>query len=177
MAKVTELFGAEEIATCVRDLADRIAAVYPEDGDQPVVMVVLLKGAFMFAADLIRALDRRGVHPEVDFLSASSYGSGTESSGDVQVGAVPSTDLVGRDVLLVDDILDTGRSLKKVCGMLEARGAGSIRTCVLLDKPSRRKVDVEADFVGFVVPNRFVVGYGVDLAGRYRHLPFVGVLD
>ena len=177
MAKVAELFGAREIASCIERLADRIAEAYPETREQPVVVIVLLKGAFMFAADLVRALDRRGVHPEVDFLTASSYGTGTESSGVVQVRSTPSCELANRDVLLVDDILDTGRSLKRISAELEALGAVSIRTCVLLDKPSRRVEEVEADFVGFVIPDRFVVGYGVDLAERYRHLPFVGVLE
>jgi hypoxanthine phosphoribosyltransferase len=177
VAEIDVRFDEARIAQRIAELADEIAPDYSSRSDAPPpILVVLLKGAFVFAADLVRELDRRGVHPEVDFLSVSSYGDGTESSGVVRLRSEPSAVLEGRRVLLVDDILDTGRSLDHARRLLAERGAVEVRTCVLLDKPSRRAVACEADHVGFHVPDEFLVGYGIDHAERYRHLPYLGVV-
>jgi len=168
--EVTPLFDAATIARRVEALAAEIARVVPPD----VTLVGLLKGAFMFSADLIRALDRKGVGPEVEFLQVSSYGLEMESSGRVSViGGMPRS-VSGRPLLLVDDIQDTGRTLAFTKKLLEDHGADPIWSCALLDKPERRVVDFEADFIGFTIPDVFVVGYGIDYAERYRHLPFIG---
>ncbi len=177
MSRIVEVISAERIAERVRELATEIARRWPPAPEATFLMVVCLKGAFVFAADLVRALDAEGVRPEVDFLVASSYGDGTESRGVVTLRVDASADPRGRDVLLVDDILDTGRSLAHVAAHLLARGAASVGTCVLLDKPGRRAVPFAADFVGFEVGTGFLVGYGIDWAERYRHLPYVGVVE
>ncbi len=177
MDRVPELISAESIAARVRELAAEIVTARASDPANGFVVLVLLKGAFVFAADLVRALDERGAAPPIDFISVSSYGSASESSGSVTLEAHPRVDLAGKDVLLVDDILDTGRSLEAVTRWLRDQGARRVRACVLLDKPSRRVAEIAADFTGFEVPDRFVVGYGLDYDERYRHLPYVGVLD
>jgi hypoxanthine phosphoribosyltransferase len=160
------------IARRVGELAREIQAAMPGD----LVVVGLLKGAFIFVADLVRALSRIGVEPGVEFMQVSSYGSGKESRGAVRlVGEVPN--VAGRCVLLVDDIQDTGRSLVYARGLLAAEGALDIRTCVLADKPSRREVGSSADFIGFEVEDVFLVGYGIDYAERYRQLPYIGTVD
>jgi hypoxanthine phosphoribosyltransferase len=137
-----------------------------------MVIVSLLKGTVMFLGDLIRHLS---LPLRLDFIGVSSYGAGTES-GDLVFTKELRLDVRGRDVLLVDDILDTGRTMKRVLGKLRPLKPRRIRTCVLLNKASRRTEDVEADYVGFEIPDYFVVGYGLDFAERYRNLPFVGVL-
>lgn len=175
MARVPVLIGAERIAARVRELAEQI--VRETEGADDLVVLVLLKGAFVFAADLIRALDACGAAPPVDFLTVSSYRSSSVSCGEVTFETRPRLDVRGRDVLLVDDILDTGRSLSAVKAWLVGQGAARVRTCVLLDKPARRAIAVEADFRGFEVPDRFLVGYGLDYDERYRHLPYVGAID
>ncbi|MCB2055747.1 MAG: hypoxanthine phosphoribosyltransferase [Geminicoccaceae bacterium] len=167
---VTVLLDTDAIATRVEELAVAIARDAPAD----LVLVGLLKGAFMFTADLARALDREGVKPQIDFLQVSSYGLEKESSGRVKViGGMPAS-VAGRHVLLVDDIQDTGRTLKFTRDLLLENGAVEVRSCALLDKPSRRQVSFEADHIGFTIPDVFVVGYGIDYAERYRHLPFIG---
>ena len=166
------LFTAEQIAGRVEELAGEIVAQI--DGD--LLVVVILKGSFVFAADLIRALDRNGVPARVDFITLSSYQEGTESSGRVVLAHDLSEDVKGQDVLIVDDILESGRTLDFACSAMADRGAASVRTCLLLDKPARRKVPIEADFVGFSIAPEFVVGYGLDLAHRYRGLPFIGLV-
>jgi hypoxanthine phosphoribosyltransferase len=139
-----------------------------------LVVVALLKGGVVFLADLIRSIS---IPIKLDFAWASSYGAGTESSGSVQLRVFPDDDLSGKTVLVVDDILDTGRTLHQVCSRLKATlGARAVETCVLLDKPARRVVDLKADYVGFSVEDVFVVGYGLDFADRYRNLPYIGVL-
>ena len=173
MATVTSLFDEQRIAQRVEALAAEIAKSLPRE----LVLVVVLKGAFVFAADLMRALDRAGLILRVNFLRLSSYGQAKESSGVVQpVGPLPE-DLGGRDVLVVDDIADTGRSLVAARSLLLARGPATVSTCVLLDKPSRREVEFAPDFVGFTIGDVFVVGYGIDFAEQYRHLPYIGTLD
>ncbi len=176
MADVSPRISEEEIAAGVERLAEEIAAAHPPGPAPPPVLIVLLKGAFVFAADLVRALHRHGLRPQIDFLSLASYGAGTKSRGVVDVRAEPTTDLTGRMVLVIDDILDSGRSLDEARRLLLARGAASIETCVLLDKPSRRVVACEGDYVGFRVANEFLVGYGIDWAESYRHLPWIGAV-
>jgi hypoxanthine phosphoribosyltransferase len=172
VADVTKLFDEGRIARRVDELAAEIASSLPRE----LLLVVVLKGGFVFAADLMRALDRLGRVPRVDFLRLSSYGPSQQSSGSVQIDG-PAPDVAGRDVLLVDDIVDTGRSLVVARKLLLERGASSVATCVLLDKPSRREVEVEADFVGFSIEDVFVVGYGIDFAEQYRHLPWIGRVE
>lgn len=170
--EVRVLHDEATIAKRVAELAREIQATMPGD----LVVVALLKGAFIFVADLVRALSQIGVEPGVDFMQVSSYGSGKESRGTVRlVGEVPA--VAGRRVLLVDDIQDTGRSLVYARGLLAAEGALDIRTCVLADKPSRREVGSRADLIGFEVADVFLVGYGIDYAERFRHLPYIGTVD
>jgi hypoxanthine phosphoribosyltransferase len=165
----TLLIGEWQIAHRVNELAHRIEADFR---GKDLVVVSLLNGAIMFLADLIRDIS---MPMHLDFIGVSSYGSGTESRELVYTKDL-QLDVKGRDVLLVDDILDTGRTLKDVTGRLEKLAARSVKTCVLLDKPDRRSEEVQADYVGFEVPDFFVVGYGLDYAERYRNLPFIGVL-
>ncbi len=167
------LFTADEIRARVHAMADTLAAGLPDD---ELRCVALLNGSFIFAADLARALADRDVHLVIDFMTPASYGGETTSSGSVTLKHDLSLPVDGRDVLLVDDILDTGRTLQTVCRLLQERGAASVRTCVLLDKPSRRRVPVTADLAGFVIDDVFVVGYGLDCGGRYRHLPYLAAL-
>jgi hypoxanthine phosphoribosyltransferase len=171
--RVLPLFDAHTIARRVDELAADLAEVLPRN----VTLVGLLKGAFVFSADLVRALDRHGLAPELEFLQVSSYGLGTESTGRVKViGGMPDS-VAGRDVLLVDDIQDTARTLAWTRNLLLANGANTVRSCALLDKPSRRQVAFEADHIGFTIEDWFVVGYGIDWAERYRHLPWIGRVD
>jgi hypoxanthine phosphoribosyltransferase len=167
------LFSAVEIAARVETLAAEIARTLPAD----LVMVGILKGAAVFVADLARALDRAGVHPEIEFIRLSSYGLAKQSSGAVQLlGDIPAG-LAGRAVLLVDDIVDTGRSIAYAAAQLHKRGIGDLWICALLDKPQRREIEVAIDFVGFTIGDVFVVGYGTDHAEKYRHLPYIGTVD
>lgn len=161
-----------------KELQDRVASLVNEiiehvDNEQ-LVIVGVLRGSFMFLADLVRELHPRGLHPCIDFMTLSSYGSATESSGNVHVTKDISVDLTGKKVLLIDDILDSGRTLRFATRHLENKGAASVLTCCLLDKPSRRVVDITADFIGFEIPDTFVVGYGLDYDSHYRELPFLG---
>ena len=170
--RIEVVFPPEEIAKRIDALAERIAA---EKLDR-LLVVAILKGSFVFAADLIRALHRVGLEPEVDFISLSSYRKSTTSSGKVEILRDIEMDVGDRNVLLVDDILESGRTLAFAKDLVAARGARKVLTCVLLDKPVSRAVQVDADFAAFECPNVFVVGYGMDLAHRYRELPFVGQL-
>ena len=170
---VSTLYSAEEIAVRVDALAKDIAAAMPED----ILVVAILKGGFVFAADLIRALHGAGMYPRVDFMTLSSYGAGKESSGKVSIARDISDDIQGADILLVDDILESGRTVAAARRLLLERGASSVKICMLLDKPGKRKVECEADFCGFVVPDLFVVGYGLDFAHYYRDLPYMGTVD
>lgn len=171
--RIRVLFSAEDIAARNLDLAAEIAArAGPE-----LLVVAILKGSFVFAADLLRALYRVGLSPEVEFMSLSSYGAGTESSGRVTVLRDIETDVRDRTVVLVDDILESGRTLAYAKDLLAARGARGVFSCVLLDKPGHRNASIEADFVGFECPDLFVVGYGMDVGHAFRELPFVGVVE
>ena len=163
---------AEAIGRRIAEMAPEIVAALGED----FVMVVLLKGAFVFAADLLRALGRAGAHPRVEFLQLSSYGMARDSSGTVRrLNDLPA--VAGKRVLVVDDVLDTGRSAAYAARELSGAGASLVRLCVLLDKPRRRAVDIAADHVGFTIPDRFVVGYGIDCAELWRELSGVEALD
>jgi hypoxanthine phosphoribosyltransferase len=167
------LFSAVEIAARVETLAAEIARTLPAD----LVMVGILKGAAVFVADLARALDHAGADPEIEFIRLSSYGLAKESSGAVQLlGDIPGG-LTGRPVLLVDDIVDTGRSIAYAAAQLRPRGVSDLWICALLDKPQRREIQIAIDFVGFTVGDVFVVGYGTDYAEKYRHLPYIGTVD
>jgi hypoxanthine phosphoribosyltransferase len=170
VGEIEVVFSAGVIAKRVEELAAEIA----EECRNDLVVVPILTGSFVFAADLIRALRHAGVSPEVDFISLSSYRRDTQSSGKVQILRDLEIDIAGREVLIVDDILDSGRTLAFAKDLVVARGAKSVRTCVLLVKEVSRAVNVGADYRAFVCPDHFVVGYGMDLAYRYRELPFVG---
>ncbi len=167
---VTVLYSEPEIARRIRDLAHEIAA----DMGPDVLLAAVLKGSFVFAADLIRALHFAGMKPQIDFMTLSSYGTGTRSRGRVTLARDIADDVAGRRVLLVDDILESGRTIAFARQVLLDRGAETVRLCVLLDKPGKRKTEIEADFVGFTCPDRFVVGYGLDYAHYFRELPFIG---
>ena len=167
---VEQLFDEATVATRVGELAGEIAATLPPE----FTFVALLQGSFVFAADLVRALSRLGCAPRVEFMRVSSYGHDTKSSGIVSLMGDAPQAVRGEPVLLVDDIHDTGRTLAFTRSFLIERGATRVWTCTLLDKPSRREVESTADFVGFTIPDVFVVGYGIDWAERYRHLPYIG---
>lgn len=169
--KIEVLFSTDEIAARNAAMATEIRAAGFDD--RPLVVAVL-KGGFVFAADLIRALHGAGIAPEVDFMSLSSYRAGTTSSGTVTVLRDLETDVAGRDVLLVDDILESGRTLAYAKQLLLDRGAKRVALAVLLDKPVRRVAAIEAEFVGFTSPDLFVVGYGMDMGHAYRQLPYIG---
>lgn len=166
------LYDADTIAERNRTLALEIVAARPEK----LVVIAVLKGSFVFAADLIRQLHHAGLAPEVEFITLSSYRNAKISSGHVTVLRDVETEVRGRDVLLVDDILESGRTLAFAKDLLAARGARRVMVSVLLEKPHKRAVQIEADFVGFQCPDYFVVGYGMDVSHAYRQLPFIGYI-
>ena len=176
--------GGEDIDIAVlfseAEIEERISALSGDivrDLGSDFIVVGLLKGAFVFVADLMRALHGAGAAPKIEFMRLSSYGLGKVSAGEVHLlGDIP-TDLAGQTVLLVDDIVDTGRSLAYAQALLQQRDVVAIKTCALIDKPSRREVETVVDYVGFAVPDRFIAGYGIDYAERYRYLPFIGAVD
>jgi hypoxanthine phosphoribosyltransferase len=161
------LISARRIAKRVRELGQEISRLYG-DLDQPLVIIVVLKGAAVFAADLLRSLS---IPAELEFVRASSYGSGKSSSGRVKFAHLVEGPLTGRDILLVEDIVDSGRTISVIVNELQRHHPTSLRLAALLDRPARREVDVRIDFTGFVIPDRFVIGYGLDYAGLYRELP------
>jgi len=167
------LFSEQQIADGVAGVAQEIA----EAKLGGLLVIAILNGSFIFAADLIRALHKKGLSPDIDFITLSSYKKGLTSSGGVEILRDISTEARGRNVLLVDDILESGRTLAFAKDLLIARGAQAVKTCVLLDKPVPRAAEVEADFRCFACPNVFVIGYGMDAGHRYRELPFVGALE
>jgi hypoxanthine phosphoribosyltransferase len=164
------LIPAEAIAARVDKLVAEMTVQCRSDN---FVMIGILRGSFIFLADLVRDLYHHGVHPRIDFITLESYGSGTESSGVVKITKDLAMDVKGADVMLVDDILDTGRTLSFAKAYLQSRGAKSVRLCALLDKPSRRLVPVQADYLGFTIDDTFVVGYGLDYDSHYRELPYI----
>ena len=164
------LFHAEDIERRVYQMVNEMAHDCRTDN---FAMIGILRGSFMFLADLVRDLYRHEVRPRIDFITLESYGSGTESSGTVRVTKDFNMDVTGAKVLVVDDILDTGRTLSFAKRHVLEKGAREVKTCALLDKPSRRVVPIEADYVGFKVPDVFVVGYGLDYDSHYRELPCI----
>ena len=171
--RINILYDEARIARRIDALAAEIAASAPRD----LLVIAVLKGSFMFAADLLRALHRKGMEPQVEFVHLSSYQSGTVSTGQVAILKDIDSSVTGRDVLLVDDILESGRTLAFAKDLMAARGARRVMVCVMLEKPHKRAVQIHADYVGFQCPDHFVVGYGMDVAHDYRQLPFIGVVE
>jgi hypoxanthine phosphoribosyltransferase len=165
------LIGEDELAARIVSLAQEIRQDLPAG---QIHLICVLKGAFMFLSDLIRAMEG---HVTIDFMACSSYGSGTSSSGEVRLSKDLDTGIEGRDVIVVEDIVDTGLTLHYLQEILQARGPRSLRTACLLSKPSRRKIDVKVDYVGFTIEDRFVVGYGLDYSEQYRNVRYIGVLE
>jgi hypoxanthine phosphoribosyltransferase len=168
-ANIFTLFDEETIAKRVASLAGEITKADPDR----LLVVAVLKGSFIFAADLVRAMHRVGLEPEMEFIHLSSYGAGTESQ-DIRILRDVESDVNGRDIILVDDILESGRTLAFAKDRLINRGAKSVQIAALLDKPERRKAAISADYVGFTCPDKFVVGYGMDMGHAWRQLPFIG---
>jgi hypoxanthine phosphoribosyltransferase len=165
------LIEEDELQARIAALAQEIRQDLPTE---QIHLICVLKGAFLFLGDLIRALDG---HVTIDFMACSSYGAGTSSSGEVRLSKDLDTRIEGRDVILVEDIVDTGLTLHYLQEILLTRGPRSLRTACLLSKPSRRKIEVKVDYIGFTIEDKFVVGYGLDYAEQYRNLPFIGVLE
>ncbi|MES1989960.1 MAG: hypoxanthine phosphoribosyltransferase [Pseudomonadota bacterium] len=172
-AHIDVLINADQLSARVTQLAGEIVATM---GPAPLLIPVL-KGSFIFAADLLRALHYAGAVPDMDFISLSSYGAGQSSRGEVVILRDTEAEIAGRDVLVVDDILESGRTLAFARDLMMARRAKSVMTCVLLNKPGKLAVRMKADFVGFECPDKFVIGYGMDVAHAYRQLPFVGAVE
>ena len=166
---IDEMISAKSIAARVEALAKEIKAAFK--GTDKLVVIGLLRGSFIFIADLVRELD---LPVEVDFLETSSYGNSMESSREVRILKDLRGEIEGRDILVVEDIVDTGHTLKHVLELLATRHPRRIEVCALLDKPSRREVDIKATWTGFEIPDKFVVGYGIDFAQRNRNLPHIG---
>jgi len=164
------LLSGEQIQARVAELGAQLAADY--EGREPV-LVSVLKGSIVFLADLVRAMP---IPLSIDLMEVSSYGTSTESSGQVRILKDLSTSIEGREVLVVEDIIDTGLTLNYLLRYLHDKGPAAIRICCLLDKPARRLAPIEIDYRGFTIPDRFVIGYGLDYGERYRNLPYIGVL-
>ena len=172
MERITKvLIDEEKIAKRVAELGAQIEKDY--EGKEPIV-VAILKGSIIFYGDLVRKIK---LPMRFDTMAVSSYGSGTNSSGNVKIKKDMSHDICGKDVLIIEDIIDSGNTMKSLTALLEHRGAKSIKVCAFLDKPSRRQTDFEADYVGYSIPDEFVVGYGLDYDEKYRNLPYIGVLE
>lgn len=170
---IQEILADENKLTEVCDrLAEQITNDYAESGRE-LVFVIVLKGSVLFATDLIRRIP---IPCEMEFMKVSSYGAGTETSGFIQVHLDLKRDVRDADVVIVEDIIDSGRTLQKLSHLLANRGAHSVRCCTLLDKPERRQVNLNADYVGMEIPDAFVVGYGLDYNEKYRNLPYIGIL-
>lgn len=169
--KVTPYITEQELQCRIKELAAKISEDYK---GKEVLMVSILKGAVVFLADLMRAVD---LDVSIDFMVVSSYGDGTESSGRVKIKKDLSVDVAGKDVLIVEDILDSGNTLSKISDILRGRGVNSLKICSLLDKPSRRTSFVPLEYTGFVIPDKFVVGYGLDYQEKHRNLPYIGLVE
>lgn len=164
------LYDKETISNKVKELAAQISRDY---AGKDLLLVGILKGAFVFMADLIREIE---IPVELDFMDVSSYGMSTVSSGEVRILKDLDYSIKDRDVLVVEDIIDTGLTLKYIKDLLLKREPRSVKTCCLLDKPARRKADIDADYVGFIIPDEFIVGYGIDYAEKYRNIPEICIL-
>jgi hypoxanthine phosphoribosyltransferase len=171
MAKIKELLTAAQIQSRLVELGAQIKSDYV---DKDLVLVGILRGSIIFLSDLCRHID---LPLEIDFLGLSSYGNRTESSGIVRMTQDLSSPIEGKDVLIVEDIVDTGLTMRYLLDNLKTRQPRSVKICTFLDKPEGRKVEIEADYVAFTIPNLFVIGYGLDYAQKYRNLPYVGVLE
>ena len=167
----TVLIDQDELSARIAALAQEIRHDLPAGH---IHLICVLKGAFLFLGDLIRAMPG---HITIDFMACSSYGGGTTSSGEVRLSKDLDVGIEGRDVIIVEDIVDTGLTLHYLQEILQARSPRSLRTACLLSKPSRRKIDVKVDYIGFTIEDRFVVGYGLDYSEQYRNLPYIGVLE
>jgi hypoxanthine phosphoribosyltransferase len=165
------MFSAEQIAARVRELGAQITKEYT---GRPLVLVCVLKGSFVFASDLMRAID---LPLRVDFLGTRSYGEGTESSGVVQITQDLSKPIEHEDVIIVEDIVDTGLTIAHLMDLLRTRNPQSVKVCALLHKPARARVQVKVDYLGFTIEDKFVVGYGLDFAEKYRNLPYIGIVE
>ena len=164
------LLSEDQIRARIQELGQQLTAEYREKNP---IFVGILKGVVVFFADMIRAIP---IDCQIDFMAVSSYGGGTESSGKIQVKKDLSADIEDRHVVILEDILDTGLTLRHTVDYLMTKHPASLKICTLLDKPDRRKAEIQADYIGFTVPNLFVVGYGLDFDERYRNLPYIGVL-
>lgn len=164
------MISSEEIQAKVKELGDKINAHYAQS-DKELVLIGLLRGSVIFMADLCRSIEKPH---ELDFMTVSSYGGGTVSTRDVKILKDLDGEIHGKDVLVVEDIIDSGNTLSKVVEMLKTRNPNSIELCTLVSKPSRREIDLDVKFLGFEVEDRFIVGYGLDFDQKYRHLPFIG---
>ncbi len=169
--RMVTMLSAEEIAARVKELGAEITRDYQ---GRDLVLVCVLKGSFVFAADLARAID---LPIRIEFLGVRSYGEGTESSGVVQITQDLSRPIAQEDVLLVEDIVDTGLTIAHLIDLFRTRQPHSVKVCALLHKPARARVSVEVDYLGFTIEDRFVVGYGLDFAEKYRNLPYIGVIE
>lgn len=165
------LLSKEEIEKIIKKLADSINSDF---ANEEIVLVIILKGSIVFATDLMRELN---MPVSIDFMQASSYGSGVKSSKVVTLKMDLKTDIAGKNVILVEDIVDSGNTLSNLKQMLLQRNPKSLKICTLLDKPDRREVEMQPDYVGAIIPDEFVVGYGLDYAEHYRNLPYVGILS
>ncbi|MBL93409.1 MAG: hypoxanthine phosphoribosyltransferase [Myxococcales bacterium] len=168
---IETLYSAEDLQNKAKELGAQIAKDYG-DRTEELTVIGVLKGSFIFLADLVRAID---LPLNIDFIGVSSYGDGTESSGKITITHPLSKPITGKDIIVVEDIVDTGLTMKALLELFEESKPASVKVCTLLEKPERRQVTVQMDYVGFSIPDKFVLGYGLDLAGRFRNLPFVGV--
>lgn len=168
---IQTMIAREKVEARIKEVAKQIEQEYQDKED--VIFIGLLKGSVMFMTDLMKEID---LDIKVDFMSVSSYGSGTTTTGTAKILKDVDFDVKGKELLIVEDIIDTGLTLNYVKEFLYAKGAKRIRVCTLLDKPTRRKVNIEGDYVGFTVPDQFVVGYGLDYDQKYRNLPYVGFI-
>jgi len=164
------LFTEKELSQKTAELAQMVNEEYK---DKDFIMVTVLKGGFMFAADLMRKMN---IHVNINFIAVSSYGASAKSSGAVKIIKDLDSDVNGKHVLIVEDIVDTGLTLSYLKQLILSRGAKSVKICTIMNKPARRKVDIDIEYVGFEVPDEFVVGYGLDYCEKYRNLPYVGIL-
>jgi hypoxanthine phosphoribosyltransferase len=164
------LISEQKLAAKVKEMGARISRDY--DGMNPI-LISILKGSIVFMSDLMRAVT---IPCEIDFMAVSSYNKGTKNSGVVRILKDLERDIAGRHILIVEDILDSGLTLSYLLEMLNSRDAASIKICTLLDKPARHRIEIRPEYLGFTIPDEFVVGYGLDYAEKYRNLPFIGVL-
>lgn len=167
------LVSQDELAKTVEKLGKQITEDY-KDSNKPIICIVVLKGSIIFAADLVRHID---LPLEIEFMKVSSYGAGTKTSGEIKIHLdLQREHLEDYNIIIIEDIIDSGRTMARLSQLLKNRNAHSVKTCTLLDKPSRREVEFVADYIGMTIPDKFVIGYGLDYDEKFRNLPYVGVL-